>query len=402
MRIQKIVRALAVLLLFAAPASAQFKVRSGGSSSSGTVTITSGTTATSGCVAGGVLRSISNLVECGAGLTFVSSKLSVTGSTSSAIDISGDPLAPGSYATGLFIGGTGAGPNPLSNGIFIDPQDGSNAALIRSRLNGTEITSIKIDWFAGGAVTIGSSGITGTVVPLTINNGTSTGSPLVVQDNGTPVLTVADGGNVTMTGTLRVPSGAAATTALAIGAVNTGFYEIASGIGLSLAGSTKYIVIGNDYRLDPSTVFGWSPVSIATSLDTILGREAAATLQMGSDVNGAAVNQTFKAHDGITGTDVSGANLTIAAGRGTGAGTGGTLIFQTAPVGSTGTTAQTLATVLTLPKSGGLQVATGTKPTCEAATRGTLYYVAGGAGVADTYEACRKDAGDSYAWVAIY
>lgn len=44
----------------------------------------------------------------------------------------------------------------------------------------------------------------------------------------------------------------------------------------------------------------------------------------------------------------------------------------------------------------------GSKPTCDSSHRGSLFYVAGGAGVADTFEACRKDAGDSYAWVSIY
>lgn len=44
----------------------------------------------------------------------------------------------------------------------------------------------------------------------------------------------------------------------------------------------------------------------------------------------------------------------------------------------------------------------GTKPTCSASTRGTIWYDAGGAGVADTLEVCRKDAGDAYAWVTLF
>jgi len=47
-------------------------------------------------------------------------------------------------------------------------------------------------------------------------------------------------------------------------------------------------------------------------------------------------------------------------------------------------------------------VDTGTKPTCDAAHRGQVWYDAGGAGVADTYEICRKDAADAYAWTALY
>lgn len=40
----------------------------------------------------------------------------------------------------------------------------------------------------------------------------------------------------------------------------------------------------------------------------------------------------------------------------------------------------------------------GSKPTCDASARGRRWYVEGGAGVADTYEACTKDAADVYAW----
>lgn len=49
-----------------------------------------------------------------------------------------------------------------------------------------------------------------------------------------------------------------------------------------------------------------------------------------------------------------------------------------------------------------VQWVTGSKPTCDATARGTVWYVAGGAGVADTFEVCRKDGSDVYAWTALY
>lgn len=49
-----------------------------------------------------------------------------------------------------------------------------------------------------------------------------------------------------------------------------------------------------------------------------------------------------------------------------------------------------------------VQWTTGSKPACAAGIRGTVWYVAGGAGVADTFEVCRKDAADAYAWVALF
>lgn len=72
-------------LLAASSVSAQVgESRSGGSSGSSSSTITNGVTATSGCVAGGVLRSISNLVECGAGFTYATGIVGV--GTASTLD----------------------------------------------------------------------------------------------------------------------------------------------------------------------------------------------------------------------------------------------------------------------------------------------------------------------------
>jgi len=122
--------------------------------------------------------------------------------------------------------------------------------------------------------------------------------------------------------------------------------------------------------------------SASGAMDTLLRREAAATLKMGTDVNGAPVTQTFKAHDGITGTDVVGANLILASGRGTGAGAVSSLIFQTPTVLTTGTTAQSLATRLTLTETlatfaTGIQVPTGQPGYSWSGTNVAIYWDGG-------------------------
>lgn len=43
----------------------------------------------------------------------------------------------------------------------------------------------------------------------------------------------------------------------------------------------------------------------------------------------------------------------------------------------------------------------GTKPTCIAALRGTIFYDAGGVGVADTLEVCAHKSDNTYAWIAM-
>ncbi len=69
---------------------------------------------------------------------------------------------------------------------------------------------------------------------------------------------------------------------------------------------------------------------------------AAATIQMGTNVNGAPVPQTFKAHNGITGTDIAGAPLLLQGGIGTGAGTVSYVAVGTPTALASSTTPQTI------------------------------------------------------------
>lgn len=107
---------------------------------------------------------------------------------------------------------------------------------------------------------------------------------------------------------------------------------------------------GTIYAFTKIGVRGDSGVlTIGAADDVILRRGgAAATLQLGSDVNGAAVAQTIIAHAGITGTDVGGAGLTIGGGLGTGAGAGGGITISTPTTLGTGTTAQTRVARVTI------------------------------------------------------
>lgn len=130
------------------------------------------------------------------------------------------------------------------------------------------------------------------------------------------------------------------------GASTQGFYRsgsqtvyAASSADIWWTAASNIVMRNNGtYRFNSGTAAGGG------TDDVFVGREGAAILQLGNDVNGAAVAQTLKSHDGITGSDVAGANLTVAGGRGTGAGTPGDLILQTASPLATGTTAQTLVT----------------------------------------------------------
>jgi hypothetical protein len=74
----------------------------------------------------------------------------------------------------------------------------STGSVLVLQDNGTSVLTVA----DGGVTTITANG--GSGVALTVNNGTSTGNILNLQDNGSNVLTVADGGNTTLTADLAV------------------------------------------------------------------------------------------------------------------------------------------------------------------------------------------------------
>jgi len=51
---------------------------------------------------------------------------------------------------------------------------------------------------------------------------------------------------------------------------------------------------------------------------------------------------------------------------------------------------------------GGIQLTSGTKPTCDSTTRFLFWVVAGGTGIKDTVEVCAKAADGSFAWRTVY
>jgi hypothetical protein len=104
--------------------------------------------------------------------------------------------------------------------------------------------------------------------------------------------------------------------------------------------------------------------------DLQLRRRAAANLQLGAADAAAPVAQTLSVQGVVAGTtNTAGANLTIAGSQGTGTGAGGSIVFQVAPAGSTGTAQNALVTALTIgpnlnltlnvPNGGGLNVGVG-------------------------------------------
>lgn len=102
-------------------------------------------------------------------------------------------------------------------------------------------------------------------------------------------------------------------------------------------------------NLSAASIIGWGSGTIASSPDVILGRAAAASLRLGAADAAAPVAQTLGVQSVVAGTtNTAGTNFTIKGSAGTGTGAGGSLIFQVAPAGSSGTAQNAFSTALTI------------------------------------------------------
>jgi len=134
---------------------------------------------------------------------------------------------------------------------------------------------------------------------------------------------------------------------------NTGFvgslFRINSVEGNSSTITSDY---GNSILLSSGGLITWNSASslASGSADTTFRRNAAANLAFGAADAASPVAQTISTQGSRAGTDsnVSGANLTVQSGLGTGNSTPSRLILRSPLIGSTGTTAQTATTGLTI------------------------------------------------------
>lgn len=187
--------------------------------------------------------------------------------------------------------------------------------------------------------------ITSTGLATAIASQTGTGSTFVMQASPTlttPVL------------------GVATATSLAIGGATIGANGLA--VNGNILGNNN-IVSGGNVQANNNNGHTWSNGSGLTSSGSALFQWAnngssvvfpfsipvTATMQYGGANAASPVAQTLSTQGSRSGTDsnVSGANLTIAAGQGTGNATGSSLLLQAPLAVASGTSAQTMTTFLT-------------------------------------------------------
>ena len=107
----------------------------------------------------------------------------------------------------------------------------------------------------------------------------------------------------------------------------------------------SFVLTSNSVRLRDNA----GSYFIGGSDDVIFGRRAAANLRLGAADAAAPVAQTLSVQSVVAGTsNTAGQNFTITGSQGTGTGAGGSIIFQVAPAGSSGTAQNALVTALTI------------------------------------------------------
>lgn len=288
-------------------------------------------------------------------------------------------------------------------------------------LNGKAVT------LAGALTTVGAFATT-----LTTTGATA----LTLPTAGTLAITSAN----TFTGIQTLPAGSAAAPSMTLGDATTGLYRSAlNQWGLAVNGAIGYIFTGTDTTIPDGKInFGaatganigrtsgqnigfysgatayasigingiiientdnlsWAVTPANLTGNTFIGRAGAANIRQGDIDAAVPVAQTFSTQSVIAGTsNTAGVNRIFAGSQGTGTGIGGSILFQVAKSGISGTAQNPLATGLTIDGTTGYPILPATTtvallPACNAAARGALGQVSDA--TAPTYNAALTGGG---------
>lgn len=231
------------------------------------------------------------------------------------------------------------------------PWDGSTSGFFAGNSNGTHLAFNTIAGYAGRIIDARQAGVRQFAIGLgTVASATSANlngvdiAPFTYTISGNTAITTATGFNAV---TVGIPTySAVSAVAITIGAT------------LAIAGAPA--VAGSATLTTPLAVWVQAGTSrfdgnLMLSSDNTVQRIGAHSLQFGAANNASPVSYTLTGGEsarGGTDTNTAGGSLTIASGAGTGTGAVTSIVFQTPTVGTTGTTAQTLATRLTINSTG--------------------------------------------------
>jgi len=316
-------RAAILLWLLAGVAGAQTTIRPGGGTSSG------------GGVTPATLKDATYCPDVGASDAYVCSMVSAPSSYEAGMLVTLSANTANTGTATVNVNSLGVKTIVRSDGTTLQTGDITAGMIVSLVYDGTNyfravFRSGTIISPAGGVTIRSDTYASGSDVGLTVQGSPSGNIMNLKNSGGTTLAAFNSGGNLKQSpgdaGLFLSNSGAAG-----LGDVTNNFPYLSVNIG---SGVTQVSSYGIGFVNSANAFSG----SVMTSLKS----PSAGTLQVGLDVNGAAVNQTFKAHDGITGSNLAGAALTLSTGRGTGNATPADRIDQTAVPTASGETAQTL------------------------------------------------------------
>lgn len=264
--------------------------------------------------------------------------------------------------TATSTGGNTLGTDAGKIAVYSDSGEFTAASAIRLT-SGPTVMGI---WFGSHRLASSASGLTKTwTLPNVTGTLITTGDTATVTDTMlagsiTPSKitgTAAILGANTFTGIQTLPAGTVSAPSLTFtgAGTNTGIYSSGSNIiDITIGGVRRYwldgvsglntsgvgIQITNGNFITNSNIFTrGGAFYMGASDDLIISRDAAATLQLGSD-SATPISQTIKTADG-SGTNIAASNLTLGGSRSTGTGVGGDVISITSMTGTSGTAANT-------------------------------------------------------------
>lgn len=268
--------------------------------------------------------------------TFLAGRLATAGGARS-VSI-GTSTLNASFTDAVNVGNTNTvnANNQVLLGSALTPNVQNDIIIGRSLSTGT-----------GSGVAIGG-GLTGggSAKSVCIGGSITTGS-----GSNVAILGTVSGGN---TGHVAIGGGTTSTTAasIAIGSVSITGSGSSIGINPSAVASvatlsaSQCIALGFGFSITHADVIALGRcTSFATNTFQVGGHFSLMNTFLigGDDTEAAAVNVAMRLSN-ATGTDIAGGSLTVQAGRPTGAGAGGSIIFQTALAGAGGTTLRALRT----------------------------------------------------------
>jgi hypothetical protein len=182
-------------------------------------------------------------------------------------------------------------------------------------------------------------------------------------------LPVFQTGNQTISGVKTFATGLLVQGDIQASSINTSSISTNSATALSLQyAAAGDVAVHTNLRVVPSDG------SISINNDTFLTRRGAANLRLGAADAATPVAQTLSVQSALAGTtNTAGANLTVTSSQGTGTGVGGSIIFQVAPAGSSGTSQNALIPRVIFPatSAGGVVIAFNALDSSNVALRST-------------------------------